>query len=311
LARIVVVGAGAIGSLFGALLQRAGNEVTLVGRPEHVAAIDRDGLKVEGRTTGTFTIQAVSELPPGFETDLCLLTVKTYDLGSAASVFGRTVKKPIPVVALENGLGVEATVEGALGPAGWTDPGQWIVRGINSVPATFVRPGTVRHAGEGEVLLADYRSGHHADGVAETFRAAGIPVRVDQDREREVWRKVLVNAAINPVTADHGIPNGRLLLDPYRGQALQLLDEALSVAQAEGVRFTDTDAQKELWRVVRATSDNRSSMLQDLDRGRRTEIDAISGAILEMGVRRGLSLPATTRIVQRIHAKEPHRPQEP
>jgi len=303
--RIVVVGAGAIGSLFGALLQQAGNDVILVARPEHVAVINRDGLKIEGRTAGTFRIRAVSELPSGLETDLCLLTVKTYDLESAAAVFGRAVTTPIPVAALENGLGVESTVEGALGAAGWPNAGQWIVRGINSVPATFVGAGTVRHAGEGELLLSDYRSGHHADAVAEAFRAAGIPARVEQDREREVWRKVLVNAAINPVTADHNIPNGRLLLDPYRGQALQLLDEALSVAQAEGVRFTDTDAQRELWRVVRATSDNRSSMLQDLDRGRRTEIDSISGAILELGQRRGLSLPATARMVQRIHAKEP------
>jgi 2-dehydropantoate 2-reductase len=304
--RFVVVGAGAIGSLFGALLQRAGNDVLLVGRPDHVAAINRDGLKLEGRTTGSVPIAAVSELPAGVSIDAALLTVKTYDLESAALVFGRVVTTPVPVAALENGLGVESTVERSLEAAGWKDPGQWIVRGINSVPATFVGPGTVRHAGEGELLLADYRSGHHAEALANSLRAAGIPVRVDQDREREVWRKVLVNAAINPVTADHKIPNGRLLLDPYRGQALQLLDEALSVAQAEGVRFTDTDAQRELWRVVRATSDNRSSMLQDLDRGRRTEIDSISGAILELGRRRGLALPATARIVERIHAQEPH-----
>jgi 2-dehydropantoate 2-reductase len=303
--RIVVVGAGAIGSLFGALLQRAGNDVTLVGRPDHVAAINQNGLQLEGRTTGTVRIRALSELPSGFESDLALLTVKTYDLESAASVFGHAIQPPIPVAALENGLGVESTVEKALGGAGWPEAGNWIVRGINSVPATFAGPGTVRHSGEGELLLSDYRSGHHAEAIAAAFRAAGVPVRVEPDREREVWRKVLVNAAINPVTADHNIPNGRLLLDPYRGQALQLLDEAISVAQAEGVRFTDTDAQRELWRVVRATSDNRSSMLQDLDRGRRTEIDSISGAILEIGQRRGLSLPATARIVQRIHAKEP------
>jgi 2-dehydropantoate 2-reductase len=304
--RIVVVGAGAIGSLFGALLLRAGNDVTLVGRAEHVAAIHRNGLRVEGRTTGTFRIPAVSELSAGLQTDLCLLTVKTYDLEAAASQFGRAVKNPVPVAALENGLGVESTVETALSGNGWAESPDWVVRGINSVPATFAAPGVIRHAGEGELLLSDYRSGHHAEAIAQTFRAAGIPARVDQDREREVWRKVLVNAAINPVTADHGIPNGRLLLDPYRGQALQLLDEAISVAQAEGVRFTDTDAQRELWRVVRATADNRSSMLQDLDRGHRTEIDSISGAILEIGRRRGLSLPATERIVQRIHSKEPH-----
>lgn len=306
--RIVVVGAGAVGSLFGALLQSAGNDVTVVGRPAHVAAIVAHGLQVEGRTSGTFQLHAVAELPPRVAADMALLTVKTFDLESAASVFGRAVPAPIPVVALENGLGVESLVEAALGAAGWPTPGQWIVRGINSVPASFLLPGVVRHSGEGEVVLTDYATGRYAEKVAEAFRAASIPARVDPDRERVVWRKVLVNAAINPVTADHGIPNGRLLLDPYRGQALQLLDEALSVAQAEGVRFTDTDAQKELWRVVRATSDNRSSMLQDLDRGRRTEIDAISGAILQLGERRGLSLPATARIVQRIHAKEPKRP---
>lgn len=305
--RVVVVGAGAIGSLFGALLQGAGHEVTLVGRPPHVATILREGLRLEGRTSGTYQVQAVAELPAGFSTDLCLLTVKTYDLDAAASVFGRTVPTPVPVAALENGLGVEATVEQALESAQWSTAGQWIVRGINSVPATFVRPGVVRHAGAGELLLADYKSGRHAEAVAGAFRSAGVPVRVVQDRATEVWRKVLVNAAINPVTADHRISNGVLLLDPYRGQTLQLLREALSVARAEGMTFSDEEAEVELWRVVRATSDNRSSMLQDLDRGRRTEIDAISGALLMRGQAHGLALPATARIVQRIHSKEPRR----
>lgn len=303
--RLVVVGAGAIGTLFGALLQRAGNEVTLVARPEHASAIQRDGVRLEGRTAATIPVQAVPTLPDGLVVDAALLTVKTFDVPSAAAVFAQSARTPTVVAALENGLGVEEAVERALTSAGWSAAGDWIVRGINSVPAMLVGPGVVRHAGEGELLLADYRSGKHAEVLATAFRAAGISARVTDDREREVWRKALVNAAINPVTADHGIPNGRLLLDPYRGQALQLLDEALSVAQAEGVRFTDTDAQRELWRVVRATAENRSSMLQDLDRGRRTEIDSISGAILELGQRRGIALPATARIVQRIHAREP------
>ena len=303
--RIVIVGAGAIGSLFGAHLQRAGNEVTLVGRSDHVAAILRDGLKIEGRTEGTFRIPAVSTLPPGSEADLGLLTVKAYDLSAAARVFAETVKRPVPIAALQNGLGIEETVEAALGLAGWANPKEWIVRGINYVPATFVGPGTIRHAGDGDLLLADVGQGQHAQRISEVFLAAGISARVTEDREREVWRKVLVNAAIGPVSADHRIPNGRLLLDPYRDQALQLLDEALSVAQAEGVRFTDTDAQRELWHVVRATAENRSSMLQDIERGRRTEIDSISGKILELGEQRGLALPATERIVHRIHAKEP------
>lgn len=303
--RLVVVGAGAVGTLLGGLLQHGGNDVVLVGRPGHVEAIRRAGVRIEGRASAVIAVEAVSGLPSGLSVDAGLLTVKTFDLESAAAAFGRSVRSPTVVAALENGLGVEERVEQALQSAGWPNPADWIVRGINSIPATLVGPGAVRQAGEGEILLADYRGGRHAEGLATTFRAAGIPTRVTEDREREVWRKALVNAAINPVTADHGIPNGRLLLDPYRGQSLQLLDEALSVAQAEGVRFTDTDAQRELWRVVRATAENRSSMLQDLDRGRRTEIDTISGAILALGRRRGLELPATARIVERIHAKEP------
>lgn len=303
--RILVIGAGAIGSLFGALLSAAGNDVTLIGRAAHVAAVARDGLQLEGRTTGTFRISARTELPASTRADVALLTVKTPDLERAATMLGQSVSTPIPVVTLQNGLGVELTVDRGLRAAGWPDPRDWIVRGINSIPATLVRPGVVRHTGEGEVLLSDFHVGRHAEGISDTFRMAGIPAQVDSDRERTVWRKVLVNAAINPVTADHGIPNGRLLLDPYRGQALQLLDEALSVAQAEGIRFTDADAQRELWRVVRATAENRSSMLQDLDRGRKTEIDAISGTLLELGKARGLTLPATDRIVDRIHAKEP------
>jgi len=303
--RIVVIGAGAIGSLFGALLQRAGNDVTLIGRPEHVAAIRRDGLTIEGRTEGTFQVRASTALPPALSVDLCLLTVKAYDLDAAARLFGHTVTSPVPVAALQNGLGIEETVEQALRGVGWADADRWIVRGINYVPVTFLGSGRIRHAGEGDLLLADYRDGRHAPMVAEVFVAAGVSARVTIDREREVWRKVLVNAAIGPVSADHAIPNGRLLLDPYRGEALQLLDEAIGVAQAEGVRFTDTDAQRELWRVVRATADNRSSMLQDVERGRRTEIDSISGEILARGLRRGLPLPATARAVERIHAKEP------
>ena len=301
--RIVVVGAGAIGSLFGALLQRAGHDVTLVGRPEHVAAINRDGLTIEGRTTGTFSVRALSELPAGLETDLGLLTVKTFDLESAASVFGRTVRTPVPVVALENGLGVEATVEVALRSAGWSDPGQWIVRGINSVPATFARPGTVRHAGDGEVLLADYGAGRHADAVAQIFRAAGIPVRVDQDREREVWRKVLVNAAINPVTALHQIPNGRLRESPYREEATGLLREAQRAAAADGFEFSDAEADEAFERVVRATAENRSSMLQDRDRGRPTEVDAISGEIVRRARAHGVDLPRTRAVVERLAAR--------
>ncbi len=302
--RIVVYGAGAIGSLFGALLFRAGHDVVLVGRSDHVRAIRRDGLRVEGVTEGIFPVPAVERLEPGTAGDAVLLGVKAYAVTEAARSVAQAISTPVPVLALQNGFGIESKVAAALESGRWSAAQNWIVRGINSVPATLVAAGRVRHAGQGELLLADYSQGQHAARLAELLTAADIPARVTAELGREIWRKILVNAAINPVTADHRITNGGLLENPWRQQAEQLLREAQSVASAEGFPFADAEADADLWKVVRATAENRSSMLQDLEAGRRTEIDAISGAVLELGRRHGLSLPATERIVARIHEKE-------
>ena len=305
--RIVIFGAGAVGSLFGARLAREGTDVLLVGRSAPMAAIRDHGLTVEGVQPGTFHLNAVDRLPPGANADGVLLTVKAYDLPEAAQRVASGLPGPFPILALQNGLGIESALAHALADAGWIRPTDWIVRGLNSVPATWVAPGRVRQAGEGEVVLADVGEGQHAGMFVTLLSEAGIPARQSSEVAREVWRKALVNAAINPVTADHGVPNGQLLQEPWRGQALALLREALTAARAEGFEFTEEEAEQELWRVVKATANNRSSMLQDLEAGRRTEVEAISGAILEHGRHHNLPMPATERITGRIHDKERHR----
>jgi 2-dehydropantoate 2-reductase len=113
----------------------------------------------------------------------------------------------------------------------------------------------------------------------------------------------VVNAAVNPVTALHGVANGRLLEPPYRDEALRLLDEAARTARAAGVAITDAEARIDLDRILGATSENRSSMLQDLDRGRPTEVDAILGEILRVGERHGLDLPATRAALAAIRER--------
>ncbi len=305
--RVLVVGAGAVGSLFGALLERAGHDVTLVARPAHVAAIRAYSLRVEGETTGVFPVHATEEIPDGEAPDLVLLTTKTFDLEATAEAVARRLSRPAPVLVPANGLGVEAMVERGLRRGGWPEPAAWVVRGVNSVPALLIAPGRVRHTGTGELLLADYASGRHAADLVEPLDGAGIPTRLAADREHEVWKKALVNAAINPLTADRGVTNGALARSPEREEALELLHEALSVAEAEGQRFDRAEAEAALWTVVERTASNRSSMLQDVERGRRTEIDSISGEILARGRARGLSLPATERLVERIRAREPVR----
>lgn len=305
--RIVVFGAGAIGSLLGARLASAGHEVLLVARAAHARAIDRGGLVVTGRTEAVVRLRARSRLEGGSPPDAVLLTVKAGAVRRAARSLARGLSAPAPVLALQNGIGIEAEAIAGLRDGGWTAPERWLVRGVNTMGATFAGPGRVVHAGEGEILLpadaspADREAVERFEGL---FASAGIPCRRAEAFAREVWRKVLVNAAVNPVTADHGVENGALLRDPLRGQAERLLREAQAVARAEGFAFADDEADRDLWRVVRATARNRSSMLQDLDRRRRTEIRQISGALLEAGERHGLDLPATRRAVARILRRE-------
>ncbi|MCI4339446.1 MAG: 2-dehydropantoate 2-reductase [Thermoplasmata archaeon] len=302
--KILVVGAGAVGSLFAARLSAAGNRVELTGRPEHVAAIGSHGLRVEGTGAGTFWPTALSDLARATAPEAILLTVKTFDLSRAATELTRRFPTRVPTVLPQNGLNVERLVVDPSFATPREDPSPWLVRAVNSIPVTLVGPGVVRQAGEGQVVLHDPRAGGASSGATEVIRElldrAGVPVRLVGDLERELWRKALVNAAINPVTALHRVTNGRLLESPYREEAQSLLREAQQAAASSGFAFADEEADRDLDRVVRATAENRSSMLQDRDRGRPTEVDAISGEILRAAVAHGIDLPLTRSVVERL-----------
>jgi 2-dehydropantoate 2-reductase len=298
--RLLVVGAGAVGGVLGARLLRAGQEVTLVARGSHAEAMRRQGLKIEGETVGTFWPNVVSSIPSSPTPDAIFVTVKTFDLAAAGTMLGQQVAPPVPVLALQNGLEIEVTLVSALRAAGWTQPEHWVVRGVNSVPSMRIGPGELRHAGKGEILLPNPSRGGaaiHSSLFQKVLEEAGIPVRLVESIDREEWRKALLNAAINPVTAVHRVPNGELLKEPESSEARGLLREAQRAAHLAGFDFTDAEADEDLLRVLHATATNRSSMVQDLELGRPTEIDAISGAILRTAEAHGVKLPATERMV--------------
>jgi len=304
--KIVVVGAGAVGSLFGAELCAAGHRVILVGRADHVAAIRERGLTVDGPRPRTCRLEATTDVGHA-SADAVLVAVKTFHLRAAAAAIAREIEPATPVLLLENGLGVEAAAEAGLREGGWDAPGTWLVRGINSVPSTWVAPGLVRETGRGEVLLPSLEEPIAGRAHIPLFRdlldGAGIPVRLVPGFAREVWRKALVNAAINPVTALHGVTNGELLREPLRSEAVRLLREAQRAARAAGFVFENREIDADFERVARATAENRSSMLQDLDRGRPTEIDAISGELVRAAADRGIDLPATRAAVDAVRAR--------
>lgn len=305
--RVIVFGAGAVGGLFGGRLALAGHDVLLVARPPVVAAVRAHGLVLEGRTQATVRLEATERLERRASADWVLLTVKGRDVADAGAELARALAAPAPILALQNGLGIEELLVGGLASGGWATPAASVLRAVHSYGATLVAPGVVRHAGDGELLLPR-QDGALPPGTVERARtllaSAGLSVRLVDDLARELWRKALVNAAVNPVTADHGVANGALAKDPWRGQALALLREAQRAAHLAGYVFSDDEAERELFRVVRATSTNRSSMLQDLDRGRPTEIEQISGYLLQVAERAGVDLPRTRQAIARIHRRE-------
>ncbi len=302
--RVLVFGAGATGSLLGAHLARSGFEVHLVARRAHVAAIRKNGLFIEGLTEEPVRVDAHDELPVGADYDRALFTVKAGDLETGLRTIARNLLHPAPTLLLQNGLGIRDRALRAVRSAGWAYPEKWVTRGIQILGAYPLGPGRIKRASRTEeIVLGDSGVEGGLNGFDALLARAGIAVRVVPSIEREEWRKAIVNAAVNPVTADHGVPNGALAADPLRGQALALLEEARRTAEADGFPFTREECELELFRVVRGSAENRSSMLQDLDAGRPTEIDAISGEVLRIGTARGLDLPETRRIVARIHAR--------
>jgi len=267
---VIVVGAGSLGSLVGGLLARE-HAVTLVGREAQVAAIEADGLTISGAIDATVHPSAAIEPPAS--ADLALVTVKAYDTEDAARTLASTSLDA--ALSLQNGLGNEATLAANLDCP--------VLAGTCTYGARLLEPGHVECTGVGDVVLGPRAGGtlERADAVGVAFDRAGIDTTVAADMPQRLWEKLAVNAAINPITALARVPNGALADGPAATVAHQAARETARVARAHGIDLSDRDAVAATDRVVADTAANHSSMLQDVERERRTEIDAISGAVVE------------------------------
>jgi 2-dehydropantoate 2-reductase len=267
---VVVFGAGSLGSLVGGLLART-HEVTLVGRGEHVRAVRTDGLRVTGAVDLTVSPRARTDPPAS--ADLVLVTVKAFDTASAARALGG-MDDAGAVLSLQNGMGNEETLATAL---------PWpVLAGTTDFGAERTGPGVVRCNGVGGVVLGPPEGGESpaADRAGETFREAGIEFTVADDMPRRLWTKLAVNAGINPVTALARVDNGAVLAEPLAGTARAAARETATAAAAAGIDLDPGEAVAAMEGVARDTAENISSMRQDVEAGRRTEVDAINGYVL-------------------------------
>lgn len=300
---IDVLGPGAIGTLFAARLARSGSDVRLVDKDaERAARIDAEPVTVTG-SNGEFR-HPVPCAPLSRVTaaaDLVCLCVKAYDTAEAVRAAARLIGPETVVVSLQNGLDNAETLLKHVGG------GDRIVCAVTDQGALLTAPGHVSDTGRGATRIAPFvpEGMPGADGFARLLQSAGLPARTYARADTICWSKAIVNTAINPVTAIWNLHNGDLpLTQSAAGQARAACREAQAIARAAGIPLLYRDAWAEVCRVCEQTAENRSSMLQDIRAGRRTEIDAITGAIVRKGDTVGIEAPVCRELWERVRDME-------
>jgi 2-dehydropantoate 2-reductase len=289
---IIVLGAGAIGSLYGAKLA-AGNDVTLIGRAEHVSAINSHGLRIEGLESQVVRVRAATALDHLGPDALIILATKVTDSAAALRPIAGLVREDTTILCLQNGIGSERIARAALGDRGA------VLRGITQFGAIFKSPGVIQFMARGYTLIERHE---RSVRIASVLSAAGLDCRISPDIGADVWHKLVINCVVNPITAILGCEVGGIAnpqLDPMKRL---VIDECVAVAAAEGVTF-DNEFMREIDDRFRP-SHNIASMLQDLRRGRPTEIDYLNGAVTAIAAQHGISCPVNAALTTIIKAME-------
>jgi 2-dehydropantoate 2-reductase len=300
--KIVVVGSGSIGSLYGAYLSTLeSNEVILVGRNPHIAAIRAKGLLIQGILgKRTFHLDAVEDASEIDEADLILLTTKTYDTIPAIKTAKHLIDKGAYVMLIQNGLGTEERVAEVLETTR-------VLRATTCMGALRVAPGVVEATGCGLTEIGSRFPENYSYVLEMTkmLRKCGFEVRASDNIEGVVWTKTLVNCGINPVGALTGFKNGEVYKNhELRSLVIQLVKEAVAVVDALGIELTTDDPVRYTLGTAKATGDNINSMLQDILAGKRTEIDSITGEIIRLGKELGIETPSNESVYALIKAIE-------
>lgn len=274
---IVVLGAGAIGSLYGALLS-ARKDTTLVGSKAHVKAIRTRGLRLTGEIERTFRVKAnteISHIPPR---TLLLLTTKAQDSVRAMSRVKPLLREDTVIVVLQNGLGNEEVVREVV------RSDIEVIRGLTTMAAEFLKPGEIK-AWKGETVIGKSRT---SDEICALFNSCGLKTRVSENIREEVWSKLVLNCVVNPLTALFRVPDCEILSEPLRWVRHSVVRECIEVAEAESVNINVEQNEVDR-RIQRYT--NLSSMCQDIIKGKKTEIEFLNGKIVELGLKHGIPTP--------------------
>ncbi len=294
--RIAVLGAGAVGCYFGGMLARAGAPVTLIGRASHVEAMTHDGLCLETlHFQQQIPVTASVDIAAARDAEIVLLCVKTLDTQTAATALAPHLADGASIVSMQNGVDNVERIRAAAGLEA--------IAAVVYVAAEMTAPGHVKHTGRGDLVIGalrahDCRPGE-LDRLAALFGRAGVPCRVSQNVEADLWIKLLMNCAYNAISALSRARYGRIVGNSStRALMKEVTAEVVAVARAAGVRFPEVDLVAAVEQLGEAMAGALSSTAQDIARGKRTEIDALNGYV----ARRGAELGVATPVNQTLHA---------
>jgi 2-dehydropantoate 2-reductase len=301
--RIAVVGAGAVGCYFGGMLARAGAPVTLIGRAQHVEAINRDGLFIDSiHFKERVFVSASTELDVVRDAQLVLFSVKTVDTEDTAKLLAPYLAPETNVVSLQNGVDNAERMDFAAGIQA--------ISAVVYIAAEMSGAGQVKHSGRGDLVIGNPVSNQGASeselaDIAEAFTRAGVPCRISQNITLELWTKLIMNCAYNALSALSRARYGRLVADAGSVEVMkQVVAEGVAVGDASGVRLSADKLMAAILELGRVVPEALSSTAQDIARGRPTEIDSLNGFLVHRGAETGVPTPVNQTLYSLVKLLE-------
>jgi len=277
--KIVIMGAGAIGSLYGALLSQ-NNDIFLIGRDPHISTIKKHGLKIDGKTKLKLKLNAETSINNVYKPiDLLILTVKSYDTKKAIAQAKPLIDKRTIVLSLQNGLDNIDKIKEVVNPGN-------IVLGVTTNGALFLEPGAIEHTGKGTTIIGELsgKKTNRINDMANIFNRSKIETSISDNILRDIWIKAIINSSINPLTAFFKCKNGYLLENPILENLTEKIClESTNIAKSKGYNLSYKNMITKTKDVIRNTSNNYSSMLQSHIQGKKSEIEEINGELIDTG----------------------------
>jgi 2-dehydropantoate 2-reductase len=292
------MGAGAVGCYFGGMLGRNGHKVTLIGRPDHVQAIELNGLLMDCLNFKEYVkVRATTELDVLAHADIVLFCVKSPDTTATIQMMQKYLKSDAVILSLQNGVDncnrIRALIQNPVIPA------------VVYVATAMQAPGELKHHGRGELVIGNWEPhpSHPVQNLtllntlSELFIKAAVPCTISSDIRNELWGKFLVNCCYNAISAIGQIQYGKMAqVEPIKSLIEELAKEVILIANKEGIEITQDQARQANDQIVQTMATQRSSTAQDIARKKATEIDYLNGFIVRKGKEHGIATPANQSV---------------